>query len=126
MGTLNAEQAAACRLAPTLRQIGRLTNRVTATADGGLTAKAGRSRHRAEAQLAVTKTGLAMRYVGRNAVWDIKVTNPAETPLTSVVVRDQLPAELGFVSASDGGQLTGNEVVWNIWYLNPRKCARST
>lgn len=121
IGTLQAGESKSVPLVLTPRQIGRLNNRVTATADGGLTAKAEHPVTVQKAQLAVTKTGPTLRYVGRNAVWDIKVTNPAETPLTSVIVRDQLPPELSFVSASDGGQPNGNEVVWNLGNLQPRE-----
>jgi uncharacterized repeat protein (TIGR01451 family) len=121
VGTLNAGETKSVPLVLTPTQVGRLNNRVTATADGGLTAQAEHPVNVQKAQLAVAKNGPTLRYVGRNAVWDIKVTNPADTPLVSVVVRDQLPVELGFVSASDNGQLNGNEVVWNIGNLQPRE-----
>ena len=121
VGTLNAGETKSVPLVLTPKQVGKLNNRVTAKADGGLIAKAEHPVTVQKAQLAVAKTGPTLRYVGRNAVWDLKVTNPADTPLTSVTLRDQLPAELGFISASDGGQLVGNEVVWNLGNLQPRE-----
>src|SRR5262249_41144335 len=51
---------------------------------------------------------------------ELTVTNPGEVPLANVVLRDQLPPELQFVSATEGGQLQGREVVWNIGLLQPR------
>src|SRR5207248_10478927 len=39
----------------------------------------------------------------------------------NVAVRDQLPPDLGFVSATEGGQFSQNQVVWNIGALQPRE-----
>src|SRR5262249_45015095 len=61
--------------------------------------------------------------------------NPGEVPLNNVVVRDQLPPELEFTSATEGGQFTNGEVVWNLGTLQSReqkllqvvtKCVRMT
>jgi uncharacterized repeat protein (TIGR01451 family) len=123
VGTLNAGESKTVPLILIPQQVGRLNNTVTATADGGLTAKAEHPVTIQKAQLAITKTGPALRYVNRNAVWDIKVTNPGEAPLYNVTVRDQMPPELGFVSASDGGQPQpqNNEVLWNLGTMQPRE-----
>ena len=107
------------RLALTPRTAGRLVNRVTATADGGLTATAECPVQVQEATLAVQQSGPAARYVGRPAVWDIRVRNPGAVPVTDVVVRDVLPAEVAFQGASDGGQLTNGQVSWNLGALRP-------
>ena len=77
---------------------------MTATADGSLTAQAEHPVDVRHAQLTLTKTGPAARYVGRPAIWDIRVANPGDVPLTNVIVRDQLPPELASSSATDGGQ----------------------
>jgi uncharacterized repeat protein (TIGR01451 family) len=94
---------------------------VTATADGGLIAKAEHPVTVQMARLAITKTGPAARYVNRPATWDIRVSNPGEVAVTNVVVRDQLPADLGFVSATEGGQFNQNQVIWNIGTLQPQE-----
>ncbi len=41
--------------------------------------------------------------------------------MANVVVRDKLPAEQQFLSATQGGQLVAGEVVWNIGNLNPHE-----
>ena len=107
------------RLALTPRTAGRLVSRVTATADGGLTATAERPVQVQEAKLAVQQSGPAARYVGRPAVWDIRVRNRGAVPVTNVVVHDVLPAELAFQGASDGGQLTNGQVAWYLGALQP-------
>jgi uncharacterized repeat protein (TIGR01451 family) len=70
--------------------------------------------------LAITKTGPKARYVDRPAIWEITVNNPGAVPLANVIVRDQLPPELAFTSASDGGQPVQGAVVWNLGTLQPR------
>jgi uncharacterized repeat protein (TIGR01451 family) len=62
--------------------------------------------------------GPKKKYVGKDATFDIRVSNPSDGVLTNVLVRDQLPPELDFVSASNG-QFNGREVVWNLGNLNP-------
>ena len=90
-------------LSLTPRQVGRLVNRVTATADGNLSAKAEHPVVVQKAQLSIDKNGPGKRYVGRPAEWNIRVINPGEVPLANVVVRDQLPPEL------TRGDQTGDE-----------------
>jgi len=121
VGTLEAGQSVTKNLTLTTRQAGRFVNHVTATADGGLTAKAEHPVTVQLARLAITKTGPAARYVGRPAVWDIRVSNPGEVAVTNVVIRDQLPADLGFTSATEGGQFSNNQVIWNIGTLQPNE-----
>ncbi|GIW81534.1 MAG: hypothetical protein KatS3mg105_3341 [Gemmatales bacterium] len=121
LGTLNPGETRTVPLVLTPRREGRFVNRVTATADGGLTAQDDHPVVVQRAQLSIDKTGPGARYVGRPAVWDIRVSNPGAVPLNNVVVRDQLPPELQFESATQGGQLVGGEVVWNLGTLQPNE-----
>jgi uncharacterized repeat protein (TIGR01451 family) len=121
VGNLEAGQSVTKTLSLTPRQVGQLVNRVIATADGGLTAKAEHPVTVQMAQLKITKTGPTARYVERPATWDIRVSNPGEVALANVVVRDQLPPDLGFISATEGGQFNQNQVVWSIGTLQPRE-----
>jgi uncharacterized repeat protein (TIGR01451 family) len=103
------------------RKTGTLVNRAVATADGNLSDRAEHPVVVQEAKLAVKITGPTKRYVGRPAVWDITVTNPGEVALANVVVRDALPAELTFTSATQGGQLENGQVAWNVGTLQPHE-----
>ncbi len=98
----------------TPRRAGNLVARVEAKADGGLADKAAHAVQVQEARLELGIVGPTVRYSGRPATWDLAVTNPGEVELTNVVLRDALPPELEFVSATEGGQFIGREVVWNI------------
>jgi uncharacterized repeat protein (TIGR01451 family) len=121
VGTVAARDSKHVTLTLTPRQTGRLVNRVKATADAGLTANAEHAVDVKEAKLSVSERGPGARYVNRPAVWDLTVTNPGEVPVTNVVLRDQLPAELAFVSATDGGTAGRGTVVWNLGTLQPRE-----
>jgi uncharacterized repeat protein (TIGR01451 family) len=121
VGTLGPRESRTVPLSLTPRQVGTLVNRVTATADGNLSARAEHPVIVQQAKLTVAKTGPQRSVVGRNAEWEIRVTNPGDVPLTGVVVRDQLPAEMSFQSAGQNGQLVNSEVVWNLGTLAPRE-----
>jgi uncharacterized repeat protein (TIGR01451 family) len=121
IGTLNPGETKTVPLTLTPRQVGRLVNRVTATADGNLRARAEHPVIVQQAQLTLSKSGPAARYVDRPAVFDIRVGNPGDVPVNNVVVRDQLPPELTFTSATQGGQLADGQVVWNVGTLQPRE-----
>jgi uncharacterized repeat protein (TIGR01451 family) len=121
IGTLAANESRTVSLALTPRQAGRLVNRVVATADGDLKDQAEHPVTVQAASMTINMTGPALRYVKKEAVFDIKVTNQGDVAVNNVVVRNQLPVELGFVRASDGGQLTeGQVVLWNLGTLEPR------
>jgi uncharacterized repeat protein (TIGR01451 family) len=108
--------------------------RVTATADGGLFSRAEHVVTVQEAKLTLHLNGPAVRYVGRPAVWEVDVTNAGAVPLAQVTVRDLLPPELEFASATEGGRLQNagrhpakgeppsalsREVAWDLGALKP-------
>jgi uncharacterized repeat protein (TIGR01451 family) len=121
LGTLGPNETRTIPLALTPRQTGQLMNRVTVTADGGLRAQAQHPVNVQQARLTIQMTGPERRYVDRPAVFDIRVSNTSDIPLSNVVVRNLLPPELAFVSATEGGQLSERQVVWNLGALAPRQ-----
>jgi uncharacterized repeat protein (TIGR01451 family) len=122
VGTLGAGETKTIPLTLTPRRVGLLVNRVTATADGNLKAQSQHPVTVQEAKLTLTKTARATAgFVDRPAVFDIEVTNPGDVALNNVVVRDQLPPDLAYTEASEGGQLVSGQVVWNMGMLQPRQ-----
>lgn len=101
------------------RQAGRLCNRVTATAAGGLREEMESCVTVAEAKMALSKTGPGRLYVSRPAAYQLTVTNTGTVPLTGVRLSDPIPEQATFASATQGGQLVGNEVQWSIGTLAP-------
>jgi uncharacterized repeat protein (TIGR01451 family) len=66
--------------------------------------------------LRVTKTdGVTTAGVGDTLTYDVRVTNDLLFEnLTDATVTDQLPTGLRFISATDGGTLSGSSVSWNV------------
>jgi uncharacterized repeat protein (TIGR01451 family) len=119
VGTLGPGESRTVPLVLTARLAGALTNVVTARADGGLSDVGRQTVTVKRAAVSLRNTGPAWRYVGRPADWSIEVANTGEVPLANVVVRDALPPELAFQSASDGGTVQGGQVTWTVGALDP-------
>src|SRR5262249_32471545 len=119
VGTLAPGATQTVPLALTPRQTGALTATVTARADGGLTDSSRQTVTVKRAAVSVRNNGPTWRYVGRPADWTVIVENTGELPLTNVLVRDALPPELTFQSASEGGTAKGNQVTWPAGNLKP-------
>jgi uncharacterized repeat protein (TIGR01451 family) len=121
IGTLGPNESRTVPLVLTATQEGKLVNRVTATADGGLKDQAEHPVVVQKAQVSLQIKGPPRRFVGRPADWDIRVVNTGEAALTNVVLRHRLPPELGFASATEGGQLVQGQVEWRLGTLAPRQ-----
>jgi uncharacterized repeat protein (TIGR01451 family) len=119
VGTLAPGETRTVALTLTPRQAGALANVITARAEGGLTDSAKQTVEVKRAEVSLHNNGPAWRYVGRPADWSVEVENKGELPLANVVVRDALPPEVAFQSASDGGAPQGNQVTWPVGTLNP-------
>jgi uncharacterized repeat protein (TIGR01451 family) len=60
-----------------------------------------------------------LRYVGRNATFELTVANRGTAPALNVVVTDTMPAAVEFLSADNNGQRSGNDVVWRLGTMEP-------
>jgi uncharacterized repeat protein (TIGR01451 family) len=63
---------------------------------------------------------------GGTAQYTITITNHKDNAVTGVIVSDELPAGLEFVSASNGGTLNSGFVVWNLGTLQTRQTVTLT
>jgi len=120
LGTLAPGETKAIPLMLTPTQAGRQALRVQATADGGLRSEGQAAITVQASRVAISVTGPKARYVDQTATWDITVANQSDVPLGNVVVRDQLPAEVTFMNATEVGQLVNGQVVWNLGSLPAR------
>lgn len=66
-----------------------------------------------EQLLQVAKTGIKEQFLGRNAGYEITVSNPGDTDLKNVVITDTAPAETKIVNAP-GAAVDGNKAVWKL------------
>jgi uncharacterized repeat protein (TIGR01451 family) len=100
---------------------GTYTNSAVAMADGGLKTPD------ATAQVVVTQPVLEITkncpdgrlLLGRPASYTITVKNVGDGVAKGAMLSDPLPAGTTFVSASDGGVLTGAAVGWNLGDMAP-------
>ena len=106
--------------------VSSVTNTVTATDVSGVDANPANNTAGdtdsipASADLYVFKTdNLKTAQVGQQTTYTITGGNAGEQTAEGVVVSDALPPGLRFVSASNGGQLAGGRVVWNLGDLAP-------
>jgi uncharacterized repeat protein (TIGR01451 family) len=120
LGDLAAQSSKNETLVLTPRRAGKFTTRVVAQS-GNISDQAIHEITVQQAQMSLSISGPQTRYKGRPADWTIKVGNGSDVPISNVVVRDKLPVELEFVSATQGGQRIGAEVVWNLGNLGPRE-----
>jgi uncharacterized repeat protein (TIGR01451 family) len=73
--------------------------------------------------LAIMKTGDKEQFLGRNARYQVVVTNTGDTTLTGVVVTDTAPSPTTIVSA-EGASIQGNTATWNIAELGAGQARR--
>lgn len=66
----------------------------------------------------ISKNCPNLRYLGRNAVFEINVTNQGDAPAFDVVVRDEIAGGVQYVGADNGGTREGNLVVWRLGRLD--------
>jgi uncharacterized repeat protein (TIGR01451 family) len=66
----------------------------------------------------IAKVGMKEQQIGKNADYQITVTNTGDKPLTDVTVTDYAPASTSIVSAN-GALVTGNKAVWKVAEMQP-------
>jgi len=66
----------------------------------------------------ISKVGPKEVMIGKNADYQITVTNTGDKPLTQVMVTDCAPSQTSIVSAN-GAKINGNQAVWKMKQLNP-------
>lgn len=60
-----------------------------------------------------------LRYVGRDATFEVTVANKGDAPAYNVVVTDILPKGLEYRTADSEGKFDGSNVVWRVGALEP-------
>lgn len=75
--------------------------------------------------LKVEKTGTKEQILGRNADYEITVSNTGDTTLQNVTVSDTTPVETAIVAAP-GATISGNKATWTIASLAPGAKATQT
>jgi uncharacterized repeat protein (TIGR01451 family) len=119
IGTLGAGQSERVQFTANVNETGQFTNRAVATAANGLTAEASCTTTVRKPMLEVVKSAPDVRYIGRPADFTITVRNTGDTDAANTVLTDNIPSGAQVVSASDGGQVSGGRVTWNLGTMAP-------
>jgi uncharacterized repeat protein (TIGR01451 family) len=69
-------------------------------------------------KLGITKVGPAQIILLGQATYDIKVDNTGDLTATGVVLTDEIPVGMTYVSSSPAGTVSGKTITWNIGSLN--------
>ncbi|MEZ6242126.1 MAG: DUF11 domain-containing protein [Phycisphaerales bacterium] len=117
-GGLKAGETKKYSMRVTASKTGKFSNMAKATASGGLEAESNEVTTLVKApKLAIAKSGPERRFVSgsaTNITYEIKVTNSGDGVARDTVVRDTVAEGSRFVSATDGGTLTGGQVSWRL------------
>jgi uncharacterized repeat protein (TIGR01451 family) len=107
---------------------GQYSVRITATADGNLRSVADHVVRVEKPQVQLEIQVPAVRYVQAPVEIEVIVRNNGTTPVSGITISAQIPVELAFLAASDGGQIRDREVSWFVSSLPPgeRKAFRIT
>jgi uncharacterized repeat protein (TIGR01451 family) len=120
VGNLGPGQSATREFMVKADKVGSYTNTANAMAEGGLTANSGSVTTAVKAPtLAIDKKCPGQLRQGQNAKFEIVVSNTGNAVAANTVVTDPIPAGATFVSATEGGTLQGNQVVWNLGAMQP-------
>ncbi len=120
VGTLAPGQSRAFNVTAQANKAGSFSNKATASGSNNLTATSNTvTTVVRQPKLTITKTCEAREFIGRSADFTITVKNTGDGVARDTVIEDVVPSGARFVSASDGGRLTGNRVVWNAGTLQP-------
>jgi uncharacterized repeat protein (TIGR01451 family) len=117
LGTIESGQSKQVRLTAKAERPGEYDNRINVTADAGLNGTCGWKTVVRQPVLVVNKTAPAVRYVGRPATYEITVSSKGDAPAENTKLVDELPDNVKFVRASDGGQHQGGRVTWDLGTL---------
>lgn len=118
-GDLAAGQSREFTLPLRAARTGSYTNTARATEEGGLSAEATAVTVVRQPALVVTKRGPELRYLGRQATFDITVENRGDAPARDTVLTDTLPPGVELVGAEEGGSASGGQVSWQLGTLAP-------
>jgi len=121
IGALNPGESRKVRLSLTAVEGGKQTIKVKATGDAALPKTHKRVVAVAAPSIAVAMKGPGLRYVGRNAVYTLKIQNDGSIATNNVRVLHKLPDGFEFIKADKGGSYDRSKrsVGWFIGRVEP-------
>jgi hypothetical protein len=117
VGTLNPGQSKEITFAATASKTGRFVNTAKVTSAQGVEGEASAETVVRQPVLQLSCQAPDERFAGRGVTVCLTVANKGDTAAAGTVVTMPVPASATFTSATAGGQLSGNNVVWNVGAL---------
>lgn len=120
VGRLNLGETKEMTLMVQAETTGEFRNTAMVIGGGGLSAESNTTTTFVrQPVLTIAKRGPEMIYLGRDITYEIAVKNEGDGVASDTILEDVLPANTSFVSATGGGILSGNTVIWNLGVLPP-------
>ena len=118
IGTLMPGESRTITSNCTASRPGTFTKTCVVSATNANTAEASCTTTVKQPSLAITKSSSRQVWkLGRPITWSITVSSNGDIAANDVMLSDMVPAGTTFKSASNGGTLQGNQVVWNLGTL---------
>ncbi|MHA7813959.1 MAG: COG1361 family protein [Phycisphaerales bacterium] len=115
VGTLAAGESRAFEVRATASGTGEFTSDAMASADGGLEAQSDATTTViSQPELAVAVECTEMQFLGRNFTYNYSIENTGDGVANSATASASIPQGTSVVRVSNGGQVQGNNVVWNF------------
>jgi uncharacterized repeat protein (TIGR01451 family) len=116
VGALKPGESRQIELTMSASQAGRVVNSLVARGEGSLKAEEKAEFEVVAPLLNVAMSGPTRRYLERQAVYTVSVSNPGTAPAKDIQLVTQLPKGLKFVKANNSGQYdpNTNSVVWSL------------
>jgi uncharacterized repeat protein (TIGR01451 family) len=119
IGTLMPGESRTITSNCTASRSGSFTKTCTVSSTNANTAEASCTTNVKQPALTITKSSSRQVWkLGRPITWTITVTSSGDVAAKDVILSDMVPAGTTFASASNGGNLSGNTVTWNLGTLN--------
>lgn len=116
-GTLAPGQSKEFKFNATASKTGKFVNNAEVTSDQGVTAKATASTTVYQAVLTIACKANEQQYIGRPYNVDLTIVNKGDTAAAGAQAVLAIPAGATFSSATAGGRVSGNNVVWDLGSL---------
>ena len=126
-GTLGPGQSREFTALAKASKTGEYTTKSKATASPKLSADSNLSKTVVrQPVLAIEQTCRDKIFLGRNVSSDITVTNKGDAASANTVLEATVPAGTTLASATDGGALVTDKVVWNLGTIQPKASKKVT
>lgn len=120
VGTLPQGQSRELTAVARASKTGKFVARAKATGDGDLVSEASAPVAVRQPKIEITTdVGAGTQFLGRDSTFRVTVKNTGDWPARDFVLKDTFGGAEKIVAASDGGQVSGSVVAWNLGTLAP-------